>query len=218
MALFATQTVYDRKRVITKARRASKRGAHAKAAALYAQIRRAEPGNTDVLCRVAALRIRAGQREEAMRDCEIAARVLGRRGFVAQAIGVYRDYTRRFPREASAWRALAQLEIERGRTPDAVEVLVEASDHFRARGRRDERRALLEQARGLDPTHFEAGYQLADLTWRRGEGARAARRMLTQLAPHARRRRDRRRLRARMFRLGPTPPAAWRWLVAALGG
>lgn len=208
---------YDRERLLKKARRAAKRRSHAKAAELYARVRRAEPRNADVLRRVAAHRIRAGLGEEALRDCRVAGEALARRGFVAQAIGVYREYTARFPREVDAWLMLSDLEIERGRTPDAVHVLVEASRHFRARRRRPDGVDLLKRARGLDPTHFEAGYQLADLAWRGGE-RREAGRVLASLVPHARSRRDRRRLRARLFRLAPTPAAAWRWLRAALGG
>jgi len=207
---------YDRERVLKQARRAAKRRSHAKAAALYARVRRAEPRNVNVLRRVAVHRIRAGLREEALRDCRVAGEALVRRGFVAQAIAVYREYTARFPREVDAWRALSDLEIERGRTPDAVHVLVEASRHFRARQRRSDGVDLLKRARGLDPTHFEAGYQLADLVWRSGEGREAAR-VLASLVLHTRSRRDRRRLRARLFRLAPTPAAASRWLRAALG-
>jgi len=205
---------YDRGRVLKQARRAAKRRSHAKAAELYARVRKAEPSNADVLRRVAAHRIRAGLREEALRDCRVAAASLVRRGFVAQAIGVYREYTTRFPREVEAWRALSQLEIERGRTPDAVGVLVEASRHLRRRSMRAQGIELLKRARGLDPTHFEAGFQLADLEWRAGR-APEARRVLRSLAPHARSRRERRRLRARLFRLSPTPAAFWRWLRAS---
>ncbi len=216
MAQQLRNRTYDRERILKKARRAAKRGSHAKAARLYARIRRAEPGNADVHRRVAAHRIRAGQREEALQDCRAAAEVLARRGFVAQAIGVVREYTSRYPREVDAWRTLSDLEIERGRTPDAVHVLVEASRHFRKRSKREQGVGLLKRARGLDPTHFEAGYLLADLTWRDGDG-REARRILRSIEPYARSRRERRRLRARLFRLSPTPAAGWRWLGAALG-
>jgi thioredoxin-like negative regulator of GroEL len=205
---------YDRESVLKKARRAAKRGSHAKAAALYARLRQAEPSNADILRRVAAHRTRAGLREEALRDCRVAARALARRGFVAHAISVYREYTTRFPHVEEAWRALSDLEIERGRTNDAVGVLVEAARHFEKRRRRSIGIDLLKRARGLDPTHFEAGYRLADLTWRSGHG-REARRMLESLVPHVRSRRERRLLRARLFRLWPTPAAAWRWLRAS---
>lgn len=216
MPLFGRTRGYDRARTLAQARRAARRGAHAKAIALYEQVRAVEPDNGDLLRRVAAERIRAGQRDEAWRDCQLAAQDLARRGFVAQAIGVYRDYARRFRDQAPVWLGLADLELERERSPDAVAALVEGARHFRSRAGRPDGLALLRRARSIDPTHFEASFQLAGLMIRQG-AARPAQRILESLAPHARRRRDRRRLRGRLFRLSPTPAAAWRWLAAVLG-
>lgn len=216
MSLFGGKKPYDRARTMAKARRASRRGAHAKAVVLYERVLEREPKNVEVLRRIATARMRAGQREAAVRDCHLAARGLADRGFVAQAIGLYREFTRHLKREASVWEALAELELERKRGPDAVAVLVEGSRHFRSRARRVEAIALLRRARTIDPTHFEAGFQLADVSWRSGYG-RPARRLLESLEPHARTRRDRLRLRARLFRMTPTPVAAWRWVAAAFG-
>jgi len=218
MAWLLTETVYDRDRVLKQARRAAKRGAHAKAAALYAELRRAEPDNMDFVRRVAMHRIRGGKPEEALHDCQVAATKLARRGLIAEAIGVFREFAKRHPRHVGVWKSLAALEIARERKPDAVGVLVEGSRHFRSRSRKQDGLELLTRARSMDPTHFEASFELADLTWRRGGGARVARRLLKSLAPYARTRRDRRRLRARQFRLCPTPAAAWRWLAALFGG
>ena len=216
MSWFGKKKPYDRARIMAKARRASRRGAHAKAVALYERVQAKEPGNVELLRRLARARLRAGQREQALRDCHVAARGLVERGFVAQAIGLYREFARDMKREASIWESLAELELERKRAPDAVAVLVEGSRHFRSRARRADALALLRRARTIDPTHFEAGFQLADVAWRSGQ-VRPARRLLASLEPHARTRRDRLRLRARLFRLAPTPAAAWRWLGAAFG-
>lgn len=218
MAWLWTETVYDRDRLLGQARRAAKRGEHAKAAALYAELRQAEPDNLDFVRRVAMHRIRGGTPDEALRDCQIAATTLARRGFIAEAIGVLREFARRHPQHANVWKSLAALETERKRRPDAVAVLVEGSRHFRSRARKQDGFELLTRARSMDPTHFDASFELADLTWRRGGGARVARRLLESLVPHARTRRDRRRLRARQLRLCPTPAAAGRWLAALFGG
>jgi len=206
---------YDRARVLARARRAARRGSHGKAITLFERVLADEPDNVDLRRRVATARLRAGRRGEALRDCHLAARGLAERGFVAQAIGLYREFCRQLAREASIWESLSELELERKRAPDAVAVLVEGSRHFRSRRRRPQAVALLRRARSIDPTHFEAGFQLADVTWRSGH-TRPARRLLQSLEPHARTRRDRRRLRARLFRLAPTPAAAWRWLDAVL--
>jgi tetratricopeptide (TPR) repeat protein len=218
MAWLLTETVYDRDRFLKQARRAAKRGEHAKAAELYAELRRAEPDNMDFVRRAAMHRIRGGTPDEALHDCQVGATKLARRGFIAEAIGVLREFAKRHPQHVDVWKSIAALEIERKRQPDAVGVLVEGSRHFRSRSRTQDGLELLTRARLMDPTHFEASFELADLTWRRGGGARVARRLLESLVPHARTRRDRRRLRARQLRLCPTPAAAWRWLAALLGG
>ena len=217
MSWFGGSRGYDRAKTLSHARRAARRGAHAKAIALYEQVREVEPENPDLLRRIAVQRIRAGQREEAWRDCRLAAEKLARRGFVAQAIGTYREFASRFSDEVGAWHALAELEIERERRPDAVQVLLEGRRCLRSRARRKDALALLRRARGIDPNHFEANFELAVLMAREG-AARPARRILESLAPHARTRRDRRRLRGRLFRMSPSPAAAWRWLAVALGG
>jgi len=217
LSWFGGQKGYDRARLLADARRAGKRGAHAKAIALYERVREVEPENADVLRRIAVQRIRAGQREEAWRDCGLAAEKLSKRGFVAEAIGVLRDFAAHFPKEVGVWLAISELELERDRRPDAVGVLVEGSRNFRSKARRADALSLLRRARGIDPNHFEASFCLAGLLARTG-ARQPARRMLESLAPFARTRRDRRRLRARLLRLSPTPAAAWRWLVAVFGG
>lgn len=216
MAWFERERGYDRDRIIADARRAASRGATTKAIALYDRVREVEPRNPDVLRRVAVLRAKAGQREEAWRDCGAAAEGLVKLGFVDQAIGIYREFATHLPDHAAVWLALAGLELERKRAPDAVGVLVEGQRHLRKRRHRAEALSLLRRARQIDPNHFEANFALAGLLIR--ERALApARRILEGLAPHVRSRRDRRRLRGRLFWLSPTPLAGLRWLGALLG-
>ncbi len=217
MPLFRRQRGYDRTRILGQARRAAQRGAKVKAIALYEQVLEVEPHNTDVLRKIAVQRAKAGQREEAWRDCRAAAEGLVRQGFIEQAIGVYREFAGFIPREPAVWHALADLELQRGRMPDAVAALVDGRRHFRSRKQIAEALALLRQAHKIDPTHFEANFDLAGLLITAGAPV-PARRLLDSLRPHAKSRRNRRRLRGRMFRLSPTPAAAWRWLAALFGG
>jgi len=217
VAWFRRDRSYDRNGILARARRAAARGAHVKAIALYERVREAEPNNPDVLRRLGIQRARAGQRAEAWRDCGAAAEVVAKRGFVEQAIGIYREFATHVPDEPSVWHALAELELERKRPPDAVDALLKGRRHFRSKRKRTEALSLLRRARRIDPTHFEANFDLAGLLIRDGVPG-PARRMLESLAPHARTRRDRRRLRGRLFRLSPTPAAAWRWLAALFGG
>jgi len=214
---FTRNRGYDRNRILTDARHAAGRGASAKAIALYERVQEVEPENPDVLRRLAIQRALAGQREEAWRDCRSAADGMTKRGFVDKAIGIYRDFASHIPNEISVWHAIAALELERKRPPDAVEALLKGRHHFRSKRDRAEALSLLRRARQIDPTHFEAGFDLAGLLIREGAPG-PARRTLESLVPHARGRRDRRRLRGRLFRLSPTPATAWRWLAALFGG
>jgi len=207
---------YDRGRIRADARRAVVRGDHGKAIALYERMREVEPENTDVLRRLAAQRARAGQRAEAWRDCRQAAQRLARKGFVEQAIGVYRDFANHFPDEVAIWEALSDLELARKRRPDAVVVLLEGRRSFRSRRNRQAALSLLRRARKIDPTHFEANFDLAGMLARDG-AALPAGRILEELARRAVGR-NLRRVRGRQFRLSPSLAAAWRWLCALVRG
>lgn len=212
MAWFGDKS-YDRAQLLTRARDAASRGSHRKAIALYERVREVEPDNEDILRRIAAVRLRAGQREEAWRDCQLASRRMTRKGFVDQAIGVLREFAEKFPRQREVWEELAELELERERPPDAVGVLVEGQRWFRSRRTRSDAISLLRRARKIDPTHFEANFLLADRVARSGAPA-PARRILEQLDRQPRTRGERRRLRWRLFRLTPTPVAGWAWIRA----
>ena len=216
MSWLATKKGYDRNRILADARRAVGRGNHGKAIALYERVGQVEPENTDVLRRLAAQRARAGQREEAWRDCSNAAEQLAKRGFGDQAIGVYRDFATHLPHEVAVWEALSELELARERRPDAVCVLLEGRGFFRSRGERQTALSLLRRARRIDPTHFEANFDLAGLLKRCGSPL-PARRILMDLALHVRGR-NLRRLRGRLFRMSPGPREAWGWLSALVRG
>jgi tetratricopeptide (TPR) repeat protein len=216
MLRLGRKTSYDRYQILSDARRAILRGDHHKAIALYERLRKVEPENTDVVRRLAAQRARAGQGAEAWSDCHTAAERLVKEGFVEQAIGVYRDFTNHLPREVAVWEALSELELKRERRPDSVSVLLEGRRSFRSRSCLQEALCLLRRASRIDPSHFEANFDLAGLLAR--DGARSpAQRILARLEPQARGR-DLRRLRGLQFRLSPGLGAAWRWLSALVRG
>ena len=103
MSWLAGKKPYDRARILTEARRAAGKGKHVKAIALYGRVLEIEPENTDLLRRLAGQRVRAGQREEAWRDCRTAAERLIKAGFVEQAIGAYRDFATHLPDGTAVW-------------------------------------------------------------------------------------------------------------------
>jgi len=216
MSWLADRQGYDRSRVLAAARRAVQRRDHDKAIALYERVARIEPENTDLLRRLAGQRARAGHRDEAWRDCRAVAERLEKAGFMEQAIGVYRDFAAHIPDSTDVWEALSDLELERARKSDAVGVLLEGRHCFRSRKQRQDALVLLRRARKIDPTHFEANFDLAGLVARCG-GHLPARRILEELERHAHGR-DLRRLRGRLFVLSPGFRSAWRWLCALLRG
>jgi tetratricopeptide (TPR) repeat protein len=213
--LFERRRSYDRRRLLADAARAQRKGKLRKAIALYGRVLEVEPGNPDLHRRLAPLLARARRTAEAWESYRRAADTLVRLGFVERAIGVYREATQHLAREDRLWLALADLEMRRGRPTDAVAALRAGRAHLRSRADRPRAIRLLERARELDASHFEAGFDLVGLLLRAGQRARA-RALLEELALRASAS-ELRRVRARQFRAAPGPRFAWQWLAAALG-
>jgi tetratricopeptide (TPR) repeat protein len=215
MGWFGRREVYDRSRLLEQAARARKRGRRKRAIALYQQVLAVEPDDPQIHRRIAPLFAQARRPADAWESYQRAATKLARQGFVEQAIGIYREASAFLARERRLWLALADLEVERGRSIDAADALLEGSRHLRARRTRQDALALLLRARQIQPSAFEPGFALAGLLVRSGYRERGMR-ILEELERHARGR-QLRRLRGRQLRLSPTPGAAWRWLAAAFG-
>ncbi|MEN8159138.1 MAG: tetratricopeptide repeat protein [Myxococcota bacterium] len=199
---------YDRARLLAEAARAQRRGKLRKAVSLYRDVLRAEPRNADVHRRIAPLLARRGEREAAVASYRRAAAGLEERGFVERAIGVYREAAGQLPRESAVWLALAELELKRGRRPDAVAALLDGRSKLRARRARPGAIRLLERAYEIAPDDFEAGFDLTALLARTGQRDRALA-LLDGLA-EGRRGPALRRVRARQLNLAPGPGTAWR--------
>jgi tetratricopeptide (TPR) repeat protein len=206
---------YDRARVLKQATLAVGKRRYAKALALYQQVLAHEPRNTDLHRRLAPLLARTGKPEEAWASYQRGAEALVRKGFVEQAIGVYREACDRLPRAPEAWLALADLEVERSRPRDAVQTLLAGRRRFRSRRDRNHAVRLLKRARKIDPQDFPSTFDLAGLAARAGLRAHALR-MLDEIAPSCSRR-QLRRLRGRQLAIAPGPRALWRYLRALLG-
>jgi tetratricopeptide (TPR) repeat protein len=215
MSWFAGGGSYDRRRILEAASLARRRGRRRKALRLYGRVLEAEPGNPEIERRVAGLLAETKRPEAAWQAYQRAAGDLAERGFVDQAIGIYRDARRYLPEHEDLWRCLADLEVERGRKPDAVATLLEARRRLRRRRQRPAAIRLLEHGRRIAPRHFETNFELAGLLARDGAPRRAAR-LLAELAECSSGA-ELRRVRARQLRLAPTPAAAWRWLRSLAG-
>jgi len=203
---------YDRSRLLADAAAARRRGRSRKAIALYRQVLDVEPDNTELRRRVAKLLADTRQHQESLAAYRRVLEELVRQDLVERAIGVCRDALRQLPRRVELWVGLADLELRLRQPADAIGVLLEGRKHFRGRRLRGQALRLLGRAHRIDPTHFEANFELARLLAVTGE-RRQAIRLLKNLAGHTRAR-QLRRVRARLFRLSPTPATAWRWLRA----
>ena len=216
MALLARTRQYDRRRLLDRAAKAARgrgRRKRRRAIALYRELLEREPHDPDLHRKIAPLLALAGERDAAGESYRTAARTFVERGFVDRAVGVVRDAVERMPRQVQFWSELARLEIERGRKPDAVAALLEGRRVFHRRGDRRAATALLMAAWRIEPTHLEAGLDLALQLSRAGERARALQVLEgLRLEPV----RALRRVRARQLRVAPGLASLGRYLRARL--
>lgn len=214
MAVLARARSYDRRRLLRRADAARKTRRHKKAISLYRQVLAAEPEDADTHKKIAPLLARTKRRPEALASYQKAVEGLVGQGFDDQAIGLLRAAAAQLPKEVSLWRRLAQLELKRGRSPDAVNALVEGRRHQRSRKQRSTAIKLLIEARKLDAKDFRVSYDLACLLGKSGARPLALR-VLDELGLGSTRR-ELRRVRARQLRLAPSPERIWLYLRALL--
>ncbi len=137
-------------------------------------------------------------------------------GFEEKALAVYRNAVACFPTEVEFWQRIVDLQRAQGRKADAVNTLMEARKAFRKGPMRAQAAQLLEQIIKMEPGHPQASLDLALVMMKMGR-REEARQSLQSLVGQSRGSRLR-RVRGALFRLSPTPAAAWRWLRAALLG
>jgi tetratricopeptide (TPR) repeat protein len=215
MGLLQRHKTYDRAQLLAAASKAHAKGRNKKALALYQQVLRAEPNNSDLHRKVAPLLARAKEREKAWRSFRIAAQAMEKEGFQDKAIGIYREAVHYLPHQVEAWMAIGELHFERRRKTDAVESLLEGRKHLRRRKDRPNAMRLLSRARQIDPGHVEVGLDLAKL-WRQTGDRRGAGRLLEELVRVAHRS-QRRRIRWAQFSVNTNPATFMRWLGTVFG-
>jgi tetratricopeptide (TPR) repeat protein len=199
--------------VLRQAGKARTRGRLKKAVQLYQKVLSVEPQNAEIHRKLAPLLARTKKPDESLKSYRAAADDLIRGGFVDQAIGLYREAVQHLPPQCELFQAISDLELERGRKPDAIGALLDGRKHFRRRRDTAEAIRLLIGVRKLDPNHLDGSLDLALLLAKSGNRSHALR-LLDGLA--ARKRGPAlRRVRARQFRLSPGIASGWRWLRAA---
>jgi tetratricopeptide (TPR) repeat protein len=215
MGWLRREKTYDRSRILSDAAKARRRRKPHKAIELYQKVLSREPENPDLHRKIAPLLAETKQQAAAWEAYRKAAEGLVRKGFVEQAIGMFREAAGYLPRHAAVWNTLADLEMERRRPLDAHKALLEGRRHLRSRSQRADAIQLLIRARKIAPRHFDTSFDLAGLLARSGARNRAQR-LLEELSEWVGGR-QLQRVRRRQFGISPTPAAFWRWLRALFG-
>ena len=215
MALFGKPT-YDRSETMARAAKLEGRGKRKKAIAEYRKVLAQEPDNPVIQVKLATLLAQTKQHDEARLKFMAAAETYEKQAFDDKALAVYRQAVGFLPKRVELWERMAQLDVKRERNPEAIRDLLDGSAKFRRRKERQSAIRLLRMAVKIEPWQFEATLSLAKLLTK--EGAKPeARRFYDGLVQRNRALRLR-KVRGAMFRMSPTPGAAWRWLRAATRG
>lgn len=215
MGWFSKPT-YDRSSSISRAAKLEGRGKRKKAIAEYRKVLAQEPDNPVIQVKLAGLLAQTKQVDEARLKFMAAAETYEKQAFDDKALAVYRQAVTLMPKRVELWERIAQLDVKRERTPEAIRDLLEGSAKFRKRSERQSAIRLLRLAVKIEPWQFESSLSLARLLAK--AGARPEARRLYEGLCERNRATRLRKVRGAMFRMSPTPAAAWRWARAALRG
>ena len=213
---FRRKPAYDRRQILATASTLQGKGKAKKAIAEYQKVLAVEPENATLWMKVAVLFAETRQPDDAWKGFNVAAELFRKEGLVDKCSSVWAQAVLYFPKSIDAWMSLAEARGARGVKADAAAALLQGSRKFRKRKERAARLRLLRHAFEQTPLAYEVTMEYsAALT---AGGLRAdARELLEDLAKISSGRKLR-RIRGRLFRLAPTPAAAWRWTRAALRG
>ena len=210
---FRRKPLYDRREILAAAAVAQGKGKPKKALEQYRKVLEMEPDNPTLLMKTAVLFAETRQPDDAWRSFRKAADLFRQDGLVDKWSSVWSQAVIYFPRSTEAWLSLAQAKASRGVPADAAAALLTGSRHFTRRKEREERVALLTEAFRLAPYTFDVTMEYASALV--ASGARSdAFELLEELTDRTTGSRHR-KVRGRLFRLRPTPAAAWRWLRAS---
>jgi tetratricopeptide (TPR) repeat protein len=201
---------------MSRAAKAEGRGKRKKAIAEYRKVLAQEPDNPVILVKLAGLLALTKQLDEARLKFGAAVETYEKQGFDEKAVSVLRQAVTFLPKRVELWERIAQIDVRRERAPEAIRDLLEGSGKFRKRSERQSAIRLLRMAVKVEPWQFEATLSLARLLAKAGAKPEA-RRCYQGLCERNRAARLR-KVRGAMFRMSPTPAAAWRWARAALRG
>lgn len=215
MALFGKE-LYDRTDTLERAARAAGKGKRKKAIEEYRKVLSHEPENPQIHSKLGILLAETRQYPEAWKSFVAAAEGFKKQGFADKQYSVYAQATRYMPHEIELWETLGKLNVNRGRKPDAVRVLLDGRRHFKSKKDRPMAIRLLKLALDIEPWDFQPSFELAKLLYKEGDRD-GAKRIFDGLTSRYRGRKTR-RVRGAQFRLSPGPITALRWLKALITG
>ncbi len=134
-----------------------------------------DPGDLDVLLRLAPLLAREGEGFEAWSLYRRACKSLLSAGRHEACLAAFREANRVLPFEFEGWRLTSELERKLGRDREAFETLLEGRRQFRTRFVRAQAIALLELAREIHAWDHDVVLDLARLYVQTGQIAQALR-------------------------------------------
>ncbi len=164
-----------RRQLFSEANRARSKGRTQRAVTLFRELLCEDPGDLDVLLRLAPLLAREGEGFEAWSLYRRACKALLAAGRHEACLAAFREANRVLPYEFEAWRLTSELERKLGREREAFETLLEGRRQFRTRFVRAQAIALLELARDIHAWDHEVVLDLARLYVQTGQIAQALR-------------------------------------------
>lgn len=208
--MFGSKKILSRADQLARASQFAAKGRNKKAAAIYEALLLETPTDVDVQRRAAPVFAKLRRWDEAWSAFgQVAGSLLGS-GFEDKAIGILHEAVHFMPRRADAWLAISDIHMQQDRPSDAAKVLLDGRVHLRGAKLRPDAIQLLVRSHEIEPLVLHATLDLARLL-------RKARRRIEAISlldeaigriPVDRRR----KLRAALFWLSPTPAALWRWI------
>lgn len=211
---FSRNKSYDRFDILATAEKARSKGKRRKAISQYRKVLDVDPDDYAIHGKIAPLLAELKRLDEAWSSFVAAGEGYLQHGYVNQAVSIYTQAARYLPRKREVWETIARLQEERGLPADGAKALLDGYRHFRGRDDLPEAIQLLRLACKIQPWHFEATFVLARVLVKAGDKAEALE-LLSELAERVQGR-NRRRARAALFWMSPSPGTAWRWVCAAI--
>ena len=212
---FGKKPVYDRRTILEEAAKAQGKGNRKKAITEYRKVLEMEPENPTLLVKLAVLLAETRQPEEAWATFTKAAELFRKDGMQEKWSSVWTQAVLYFPKSPDAWMKLAEAKLAKGIPADAAATLVTGARNFTKRKAREDRLRLLKRAFELTPLAHDVTMLYTKTLAASGKKGEA-RKILEDLATVSGGKKLR-IVRGRLFRMGPTPAAGWRWLKAAVG-